>query len=86
MAPGSGLVRADEDVAAGDVLIRAGRPMRAPQLGLLAAAGVTAIAVHARPRVAIVSTGDEVVPPETHDARARAGARRDRVGAGRADP
>ena len=65
VAPGSGLVRADEDAAAGDVLIRAGRPLRAPQLGLLAAAGVTAVAVHARPRVAIVSTGDEVVPPET---------------------
>jgi molybdopterin molybdotransferase len=65
VAPGSGLVRADEDAAAGDVLVGAGRPMRAPQLGLLAAAGVTAVAVHARPRVAIVSTGDEVVPPET---------------------
>jgi molybdopterin molybdotransferase len=65
VAPGSGLVRADEDAAAGDVLIRAGRPMRAPHLGLLAAAGVTAVAAHARPRVAIVSTGDEVVPPET---------------------
>jgi molybdopterin molybdotransferase len=65
VAPGSGLVRADEDAAAGDVLIRAGRPLRAPHLGLLAAAGVTAVAVHARPRVAIVSTGDEVVPPET---------------------
>jgi len=65
VAPGSGLVRADEDAAAGDVLIRSGRPLRAPHLGLLAAAGVTAVAVHARPRVAIVSTGDEVVPPET---------------------
>ena len=86
VAPGSGLVRADEDAAAGDVLVEAGRPLRAPQLGLLAAAGVTAVAVHARPRVAIVSTGDEVVPPETHDARGRAGARRHRVGAGRADP
>nr|WP_275404090.1 molybdenum cofactor synthesis domain-containing protein [Pseudonocardia acidicola] len=39
--------------------------MRAPDLGLLAAAGVTAVAVHARPRVTIVSTGDEVVPPCT---------------------
>jgi len=65
VAPGSGLVRADEDVAAGDGLVRAGRPLRAPQLGLLAAAGVTVVAVYARPRVAIVSTGDEVVPPET---------------------
>jgi molybdopterin molybdotransferase len=65
VAPGSGLVRADEDAAAGDVLVGAGSPLRAPQLGFLAAAGVTSVAVHARPRVAIVSTGDEVVPPET---------------------
>ena len=86
VAPGSGLVRADEDAAAGDVLVSAGRPLRAPQLGFLAAAGVTAVAVHARPRVAIVSTGDEVVPPETVDARGRAGPRRDRVRAGRAGP
>jgi molybdopterin molybdotransferase len=65
VAPGAGMVRADEDAAAGDVLVRAGQPVRAPQLGFLAAAGVTSVAVHARPRVAIVSTGDEVVPPET---------------------
>jgi molybdopterin molybdotransferase len=65
VAPGAGLVRADEDAAAGDVLVRAGRPLRAPQLGFLAAAGVTSVAARARPRVAIISTGDEVVPPET---------------------
>ncbi len=65
VAPGAGLVRADEDVAAGGVLVSAGRPLRAPELGLLAAAGVTTVAVHARPRVAIVSTGDEVVAPST---------------------
>ncbi|GEL19685.1 molybdenum cofactor synthesis domain-containing protein [Pseudonocardia asaccharolytica] len=65
VAPGGGLVRADEDVAAGAALAPAGRPLRAPDLGLLAAAGVTEVPVHARPRVAIVSTGDEVVPPDT---------------------
>jgi molybdopterin molybdotransferase len=65
VAPGGGLVRADEDVAAGAALVPAGRPLRAPDLGLLAAAGVTSVAVHARPRVAIISTGDEVVPPDT---------------------
>ncbi|HEX6445574.1 MAG TPA: gephyrin-like molybdotransferase Glp [Streptosporangiales bacterium] len=65
VAPGGGLVRADEDVAAGAPLVPSGRPLRAPDLGLLAAAGVTGVAVHARPRVAIVSTGDEVVPPDT---------------------
>ncbi len=65
VAAGGGLVRADEDVAAGAPLVPAGRPLRAPDLGLLAAAGVTTVAVHARPRVAILSTGDEVVPPST---------------------
>lgn len=65
VAPGGGLVRADEDVATGGVLVPRGRPLRAPDLGLLAAAGVEEVSVHARPRVAIVSTGDEVVPPST---------------------
>ena len=45
------------------MLVPAGRPLRAADLGLLAAAGVTALAAHAPPRVGIVSTGDEVVAP-----------------------
>jgi molybdopterin molybdotransferase len=65
VAVGEGVVRADEDVAVGAEIAPAGRPLRAQDLGMLAAAGVTEVAVHARPRVAIVSTGDEVVPPET---------------------
>ena len=43
-APGDGLVRADEDARAGAELVPAGRPLRAQDLGLLAAAGVTAVA------------------------------------------
>jgi molybdopterin molybdotransferase len=65
VAPGEGIVRADEDVARGAELVPAGRPLRPQDLGMLSAAGVTAVAVHARPRVTIFSTGDEVVPPET---------------------
>jgi molybdopterin molybdotransferase len=65
VAPGDGLVRADEDVASGAELVRPGRPLRAQDLGMLAAAGVTSVSVHARPRVAILSTGDEVVPADT---------------------
>lgn len=65
VAPGACIVRADEDVAPGGTLVPAGRPLRAPDLGLLAAAGVTGVRVHARPHVAIVSTGDEVVQPAT---------------------
>jgi molybdopterin molybdotransferase len=62
--PGEGMVRQDEDASAGAELAGPGRPLRAADLGMLAAAGVTDVLVHARPRVAIVSTGDELVPRE----------------------
>jgi molybdopterin molybdotransferase len=65
VAPGDGVVRADEDAAPGAELVPAGRPLQAQDLGMLAAAGVTGVAVHARPRVTVFSTGDEVVPPGT---------------------
>jgi molybdopterin molybdotransferase len=63
--PGEGMVRPDEDAPAGAELARPGRPLRAADLGMLAAAGVTEVAIHARPCVAIVSTGDELVGRET---------------------
>ncbi|MGH8891799.1 MAG: molybdopterin molybdotransferase MoeA [Actinomycetes bacterium] len=66
-APGDGTVRADEDVRAGGVLVPAGRPLRPQDLGLLAAAGVVRVEVHRRPLVGILSTGDEVVPPDRAD-------------------
>jgi molybdopterin molybdotransferase len=65
VAPGDGVVRADEDAAAGAILVPAGRPLRAQDLAMLAAAGVTELTVHAAPAVTIFSTGDEVVPPQT---------------------
>lgn len=67
VAVGDGTVRADEDVASGDELAPAGRPLRAQDLGLLAAAGTSIVEVRAKPRVGIISTGDEVVPPETDE-------------------
>ena len=84
VAPGDGVVRADEDAAAGADLVPAGRPLRAHDLGMLAAAGLTSVAVRARPLVTIFSTGDEVVPPATATLRPRASARRDRGRPGRA--
>jgi molybdopterin molybdotransferase len=65
VAPGDGMIRADEDAAPGAELAPAGRPLRAQDLGMLAAAGVTEVAVRARPRVTVVSTGDELVPAAT---------------------
>jgi len=65
VAPGDGMVRGDEDAAPGAELAAPGRPLRAQDLGMLAAAGVTEVSVRARPRVTIVSTGDELVPAAT---------------------
>ncbi len=62
VTPGEGMVRADEDAAPGDELATPGRPVRAQDLGMLAAAGIVEVPVYARPRVTIVSTGDELVP------------------------
>jgi len=69
VAVGEGIVRADEDVVVGAAIAPAGRPLRPQDLGLLAAAGVIEVQVWARPRVAIISTGDEIVPPSTRELR-----------------
>jgi len=65
VAPGEGVVRADEDAKPGEVIIGGGRPLRPQDLGMLAAAGVTSVTVRKKPVVTIFSTGDEVVPADT---------------------
>ena len=65
VAPGENVVRSDEDAAPGATLVSPGRPLRAQDVAMLAAAGVSEIAVHAAPRVTILATGDEVVTPDT---------------------
>jgi molybdopterin molybdotransferase len=62
VTPGEGMVRADEDAAPGTEIVTPGRPLRPQDLGMLAAAGITEVPAYARPRVTIVSTGDELVP------------------------
>ncbi len=52
-----------EDVRQGDVLVPAGKRLGAPELGLLANAGVPHPLVHPRPRVIVFSTGDELIAP-----------------------
>jgi molybdopterin molybdotransferase len=73
--PGGHLRRAGEDVLAGDVVLRSGTRLNPRQLALLAAVGRAQAVVHPRPRVAVLSTGAEVVEPgqdllpgQVHDA------------------
>lgn len=54
---------AGEDIRQGDMVLRAGRVLTAADLGIHAALGLTSARVVRRPRVAIISTGDEVVEP-----------------------
>ncbi|MFQ5827890.1 MAG: gephyrin-like molybdotransferase Glp [Candidatus Methylomirabilia bacterium] len=52
-----------EDVAAGATVIGAGSVLRAQELGLIASLGLPQILIRQKPRVAILSTGDEVAEP-----------------------
>jgi molybdopterin molybdotransferase len=62
-APGAHVRPRGEDVREGDVLIPVGKRLGAPELGLLASAGQPTPLVHPRPRVVVLSTGDELVAP-----------------------
>jgi molybdopterin molybdotransferase len=55
--------KAGMDFSVGQLLVPAGRAITARDLGLLASSGHAEVAVRRRPRVAILSTGDELVPP-----------------------
>ncbi|HEY7719663.1 MAG TPA: gephyrin-like molybdotransferase Glp [Pedococcus sp.] len=61
--PGQSVREAGEDVRVGDVVLRAGTLVGPGQVGLLAAAGLARVKVVPRPRVVVLSTGDELVEP-----------------------
>ena len=61
--PGSSVDKAGRDVRAGDVVLRRGRLLRVPDVALLLALGIQAVRVFKRPRVGVLSVGDELVDP-----------------------
>lgn len=63
--PGQWIRRAGEDVARGDVVLSHGQRLGPAELGLAASIGMAELAVVRRPRVALFSTGDELVMPGT---------------------
>jgi molybdopterin molybdotransferase len=60
IAPGAYVRRAGEDVRAGDVVVKPGGVIGAAEVGLLATLGYAQVRVYRRPRVAILSTGNEL--------------------------
>lgn len=63
--PGDNIVHRGDDLRAGDVVLRAGRRLRPPDIAALASMGVAMVAARPRPRVAIIAGGDELVDPGT---------------------
>jgi molybdopterin molybdotransferase len=61
--PGQNIRRAGEDVARGQVVLRTGRRLGPAELGLAASVGLDKLRVASKPRVALFSTGDELVMP-----------------------
>ena len=61
--PGDHLARRGDDVRQGETLLEVGDLLEGAEIGTLAACGRTRVKVGARPRVAVLATGDELVPP-----------------------
>jgi molybdenum cofactor synthesis domain-containing protein len=62
VASGENVRRAGEDIAAGETVLPAGTELGPAELGALATIGLDPVPVHRRPRVAVVTSGDELIP------------------------
>jgi molybdopterin molybdotransferase/putative molybdopterin biosynthesis protein len=65
VAPGQFVSYAGSDIARGEMLLRRGARIGSREIGMLAACGIAEVDVVRRPRVAVLSTGDELVAPGT---------------------
>jgi molybdopterin molybdotransferase len=65
LAPGHNILTQGREMRIGDMVLHAGARLRPQEFGLLATVGRTSASVHPAPRVAILSTGDEIVEPTT---------------------
>jgi len=66
VAPGENLLAPGDDIRMDEKLFERGRLLGPRDIGVLASLGITEIEVFRRPRVALISTGDEIVPVQTH--------------------
>jgi putative molybdopterin biosynthesis protein len=63
VAPGANITFAGTDIGQGEIVLRRGGRLTSRETGVLAALGLDRVSVIRRPRVAILSTGDELLPP-----------------------
>ncbi len=64
VAPGENVIRVGEDTEQGHMVLADGRKLRPQDAGVLAGLGITEVVVHRKPVIAVLSTGDELVPPD----------------------
>jgi molybdopterin molybdotransferase len=60
---GENIRRRGDDLKQGDLVLQASARLRAQEIGLLAMLGLTRVSVHRRPRLALLSSGNELLPP-----------------------
>ncbi len=65
VAMGENVIAVGEDVNMGEIVLPKGRLLRAPEIGGLFALGITNLEVVKQPKIAIISSGDEVIPPDS---------------------
>jgi molybdopterin molybdotransferase len=65
VSPWQNVIQIGDDIKKGELVFRRGRRLRAHDLGALTGVGISTISVFKRPRVALISTGDEIVDADT---------------------
>ena len=64
ISPWENVVRENEDLKIGEIILRKGHRLRPQDIGVLAGIGKTNIKIYRKPKIAIISTGNEIIPAE----------------------
>jgi molybdopterin molybdotransferase len=66
VSPWQNVIQIGDDIKRGELVFHRGRRLRAHDLGALTGIGISAVPVYQRPRIALISTGDEIVEADTN--------------------
>jgi molybdopterin molybdotransferase len=65
VSPWQNVIQIGDDIKQGELVFRRGRRLKAHDLGALTGVGISSVPVYKRPRVGLISTGDEIVDADT---------------------
>jgi molybdopterin molybdotransferase len=65
VSPWQNVIQIGDDIKKSELVFRRGRRLRAHDLGALTGVGISSVLVYMRPRIALISTGDEIVDADT---------------------